>query len=340
MIIKMEKQNELTMMSLGALARLIVFFAVTGSTLLLTCLSARADDESNKPVVSINGVVKTERHLANAMQKIVPAVSFHGGLSQEKLKKYRPEAISSLVEDELMFQRAEELSMKVESSKIKALREDTIKRLGGKRRFKAALKANGISNRQYKEEIRHRFLVEKFIKEKIEQAAAVGDDEVRRHYEENISMYVRPEARRVWHIFIKVPPLSSDEQIEARRLRAEAVLEKLHNGEDFAALAWDYSNGPYRVKGGDMGLLHEGRLDPKLEEEISKLEEGQLSGIIRTIYGFHIAKVHKILPEEQLSFEQMKGKIRDSLEKARLEEVREAVISSLREKAEIEVFEE
>ena len=339
-MVKMEKQNGWTMMSFGALVRLSVLFAFTGTTLLLTCLSARADDEKNKPVVSVNGVVKTERHLSEAMKKIVPGSSFHGGLSEEKLKKYRPEAINSLIDDELMFQRAEELSMKVKSSEVRALREATIERLGGKREFKAALKSHDMSNRQYKKEIRRRLLVEKFIKEKIDQTAVMGDDEVRMYYEENISMYVRPEARRVRHIFIKVPSSFSGEHIEARRVRAEAVLEKLHNGEDFAALAWDYSDGPYRVKGGDMGMLHRGRLDPKLEEELYELEEGQLSGIVRTVYGFHIMKVDKIHPEEQLSFEKVKGDIRSSLEKTRLVEAREAVMSSLRENAEIEVFEE
>ena len=339
-MVKMEKQNGWTMMSFGALVRLIVLFVVAASTLPLTYLSAWAEDERNKPVVSVNGVVKTERHLSEVMQKIVPMGAFHGGLSEEKLKKYRPDAINSLIEDELMFQRAMELSMKVKSSKVKALRKATIERLGGKRQFKAALKANGISKRQYEKEISRRLLIEKFIKEKIEQAAAVGGDEVRKYYEENMSIYMRPEARRVRHIFIKVPILSSEEQIEARRLRAETILEKLNNGEDFATVAWDYSDDAFKVKGGDLGLLHKGRLDPTLEEEISKLEEGQLSGIIRTIYGFHIATVYEILPEEQLSFEQVKGKIRSSLEKIRIEEVKEAVMSSLREKAEIEVLEE
>ncbi len=339
-MVKMEKQNRWAMMSLGALVRLIVFFVFTVSTLPLTYLSAWAEDERNKPVVSVNGVVKTERHLADVMQKLVPMGSFHGGLSEETLKKYRPEAIDSLIEDELMFQRARELSMKVESSKVKALRKATIERLGGKRQFKAALKKNGISSRQYEKEISRRLLIEKFIKEKIEQAAAVGPDEVSKYYEENMSMYVRPEARKVRHVFIKVPVLSSDEQIEARRLRADLVLGKLNDGEDFATVAWDYSDGPFRVKGGDMGLLHKGRLDPKLEEEIYKLEEGQLSGIIRTIYGFHIGQVYEIVPEEQLSFEQAKGKILSSLEKSRMDKVREAVMSSLREKAEIEVLEE
>ncbi|MCK4910521.1 MAG: peptidylprolyl isomerase [Thermodesulfovibrionales bacterium] len=320
--------------------RFLVLSVVTSTVLFISCLPVNADDERDKPVVSVNGVVLTEKHLAQVMQKIVPVASFHGGLSERKLKKYRPQAIKALVDDELMFQRAEELSMKVERSKTKAAHKATIERLGGKRPYKAALKSYGITDRKYKASIRRKLMIEKFIKEKIEQPAAVSEEEVREHYDNNSGVFMLPEARRVRHIFVKVPSQSNDEQRAARKVRAEMVLEKLHAGEDFATLAWDYSNGPYRVKGGDMGLLHKGRLDPKLEDEVVKLKEGELSGVIQTPYGFHIVRVESIQQEQQLPFEKVKDKIRSSKYDRRLEEVREEVMSSLREKADIEVFQE
>ncbi len=321
--------------------RFLVLFIVTSTVLLISCLPVLAEeDERDRPVVSVNGVVLTEKHLAQVMQVIVPVASFHGGLSPEKLKKYRPQAIKALVDDELMFQRAEELSMKVKRSRIKEAYKATIERVGGKRPYKAALQSYGITDRQYKASIRRKMMIEKFIKEKIEQPSAVSEEEVRAHYDNNLGVFVLPEARRVRHIFVSVPPMSNDEQRAARRTKAEMVLEKLHAGEDFAALAWDYSNGPYRVKGGDMGLLHKGRLDPELEGEVVKLKEGELSGVIQSPYGFHIVRVEGIQLEQQLPFEKVKDKIRSSIHKSRLENVKEETMSSLREKAEVEVLQE
>ena len=318
----------------------LVLCSAVSMILLLPSQAAQASDKKDKPAVRVNGKALTEEMLADVMQKIVPAAVFHGDLSEERKRKYRPEAIKTLVDEELMFQRAEELDMEVDKSIKKAARDKIIARVGGKSKYKKALKAHGISNREYKKRIRRKLLIDKFVKERIEDVATVHDEEISRYYEENKGMYIRPEARAIRHIFIKVPPVPTEEQLDQRRQKAEMVLQKLNDGEDFAALAWDYSDGPYRVKGGDMGLLHKGRLAPKFEEEVVKLEEGETSGLIRTIYGFHIAKVTEVRPEEQLSFEDVKDSIKTSLSEARLKETREAIMAELREKAEIEVIEE
>ncbi|KKK95817.1 hypothetical protein LCGC14_2668990 [marine sediment metagenome] len=317
----------------------LVLCSAVGMILLLPSQAAQASDKKDKPVVLVNGKALPEDMLAEVMQKIVPVAAFHGGLSEKKKRKYRPEAIKTLVDEELMFQRAEELDMDIDRSRVNAARKKIIKKLGGKSQYKRALKAHGISNREYRKRLRRRMLIDKFVKERIEDVAFVDDEEASRYYEENKGMYIRPEARRIRHIFISVPPVPSEELFEQRKERAELVLRKLDDGEDFAALAWDYSDGPYRVKGGDMGLLHKGRLDRKLELEVEKLEEGETSGIIRTIYGFHIAQVTEIRPEEQLSFEDVKDSIKTTISEARLKETREAIIAGLREKAEIEVVE-
>ncbi len=325
--------------SLAGRALPLVLCSAVGMILLLPSVAAQASDKKDKPVVRVNGRALNEDMLAEVMQKIVPAAAFHGGLSEKKKRKYRPEAIKTLVVEELMFQRAEELDMDIDRSRVNAAREKIIKRLGGKSQYKRALKAHGISNREYRKRLRRRMLIDKFVKERIEDVAFVNDEEASRYYEENKGTYIRPEARRVRHIFIKVPPVPTEELLDQRRQRAEMVLQKLNDGGDFAALAWDYSDGSYRVKGGDMGLLHKGRLDPKLEKEVEKLEEGETSGLIRSVYGFHIMQVTEIRPEEQLSLEKVKDSIKTSISEARLKETRETIIAELREKAEIEVIE-
>ncbi len=336
---KTKKVVSLIVSLAGSSLPLVLCFVVS-LILLLPFQAAQASGKKDKPVVRVNGTELTENMLADVMQKILPVAIFHGGISEEKKRKYRPKAIKALVDDELMFQRAEELDMDVDKSAVKAARKIIIKSVGGKSQYEKALKSHGISDREYRKRLRHRLLIDKFVKERIEDAAIVRDEEVSSYYEQNKGMYVRPEARKISHIFIKVPPVPTEEQLEQLTQRAELVLQKLNDGEDFATLAWEYSDGPYKVKGGDMGLLHKGRLAPKLEEEIEKLEVGETSGVIRTIYGFHIARVTEIRPEEQLPFEEVKDKIKTELEQNRLTEIRETIITELREKAEIEVIEE
>jgi parvulin-like peptidyl-prolyl isomerase len=111
-------------------------------------------------------------------------------------------------------------------------------------------------------------------------------------------------------------------------------------GADLYQIAWDYSDGSFRVKGGDLGLVHEGRLESSVNEAAFSLQKGQISGVLESIYGYHIVKVLEIEKPKQLSLEDVSQKIKRELEESRLEKTREALISSLREKAVIEVYDE
>jgi peptidyl-prolyl cis-trans isomerase C len=321
----------------GCVSALVSALLVFGF-ILLDGICPSGASAGNDQVVRINKRVLTEDHLVEVMQKILPSASFHGGLSDEKKLKYREEALEVVIEEELMFQHAESLSMKVEKKQVNAERDAVIERVGGKREYYKALKAHGFSDREFKKRLRRNLLIEKFEKQEIQGKAVVSEEEARGYYEENRDMYLRPPARRLSHILISVPPSATGEVFEKRKKRAEEVLGKLRDGADFSQIAWDYSDGPFRVKGGDMGLVHQGRLDAELEKEVMKLEEGKLSGLVQTIYGFHIVRVAKILETEQIPFEKVSKKIREELEEKRKKDIRENLIKTLREKADIEIL--
>jgi hypothetical protein len=85
----------------------------------------------------------------------------------------------------------------------------------------------------------------------------------------------------------KLAPLLSDEQ----RAIAEDVLARARKGEDFSKLARQFSEDPgSKDIGGDLGLRGKGFFVPAFEEAATKLEPGEISGIIETEFGFHIIK--------------------------------------------------
>ncbi len=71
---------------------------------------------------------------------------------------------------------------------------------------------------------------------------------------------------------------------------ANAVLEKLKNGESFAKLAEQYSTDGSRKRGGDLGFFGRGAMVREFEEAAFGLEKGQVSGIVKTQFGYHIIK--------------------------------------------------
>ena len=69
-----------------------------------------------------------------------------------------------------------------------------------------------------------------------------------------------------------------------------AVLERLKKGENFSAIAKDVSLCPSKKRGGDLGTFGRGQMVKEFENTAFVLEKGQISGIVKTQFGYHIIK--------------------------------------------------
>ncbi|MCL5433605.1 MAG: peptidyl-prolyl cis-trans isomerase [Candidatus Marsarchaeota archaeon] len=71
---------------------------------------------------------------------------------------------------------------------------------------------------------------------------------------------------------------------------AKDILDKLTNGESFAKLAEQYSLDGSRKRGGDLGFFSKGQMIKPFEEAAFKLKKGEISGLVKTQFGYHIIK--------------------------------------------------
>jgi peptidyl-prolyl cis-trans isomerase C len=74
------------------------------------------------------------------------------------------------------------------------------------------------------------------------------------------------------------------------RSLADQILKRVKRGENFAALAREFSTCGSKSKGGDLGWFGPGKMVPKFEEAVKKMRHGQISGLVSTQFGFHIIK--------------------------------------------------
>lgn len=111
---------------------------------------------------------------------------------------------------------------------------------------------------------------------------------------------------RASHILVRFSAPDTTESYN----KALEVLQKAKNGEDFANLAQEYSEDEgSKVKGGDLGFFERRRMVPAFDEAAFNLKEGEISGLVKTNFGYHIIKVieKKKLP----TFEDEKDQLRD-----------------------------
>ena len=68
------------------------------------------------------------------------------------------------------------------------------------------------------------------------------------------------------------------------------ILERLKKGEKFSAIAKNVSLCPSKKRGGDLGTFGRGQMVKEFEKAAFSLEKGQISGIVKTQFGYHIIK--------------------------------------------------
>jgi peptidyl-prolyl cis-trans isomerase D len=155
--------------------------------------------------------------------------------------------------------------------------------------------------------------------EEVEAYAAANSDGLEALYASRAEQLAQPERVRARHILILVAENASEEIAEAARAQAKAARERLLNGESFDDVALEVSqDAGTATQGGDLGFFERGVNDPALDDTAFALEEGGLSEVVRSPYGFHILRVDEKLPAHTPSFEELReGLAREAAEAER-----------------------
>lgn len=293
--------------------------------------------KEDKEVARVGDVVIKESELDEALRKYVPPGSIHRSMDPSKKEGFRKEALNDLVEVELLYNEAEARKINVPTDDIEKIVGENIKRLGSEEKFKGALKKEGLTIDSFRKKIT-KYRMVNILMENITKESEYSDEELKAYFENNKAQYKRPEAMHVWHILLKVDPVASEDEWLKKKEYAEQLIQKIKSGEDFRDVAYKYSEDSWKVKEGDLGIVHRGQLEPELEQAAFSLKEGEVGGPVRTIHGFHILKAGERKPEEQLSFEDVKQKLKNQLRISRFNEKKAALIERLKEKYPVKIL--
>lgn len=146
-----------------------------------------------------------------------------------------------------------------------------------------------------------------------EADVTVTAEDVSDYYESNVEQFKSPQMVQARHILIKVDQGATPEQVEAARQRIEEVYQLAKAGEDFAELAAQYSEGPTKTKGGDLGTFRRQDMVKPFSDKAFAMKAGEISEPVRTDFGWHIIKVEKVNPATVRSLDEARSEIESKL---------------------------
>ncbi len=200
--------------------------------------------------------------------------------------------------------------------------------------FRSQVNINEVEVKDYFQQNQEEFRIPTYLKIQYlafrpmdyEPKIQVSSDEIKKYYEQRKESFTIP--KQVWarEILIRVDPQATPEKIEEKRKKAEEILQKARKTKDFASLAKQYSESETAQKGGDLGWLQRGNIDPTFEKSIFSLKAGELSELIKGPNGFYLFKAEEVREEKQRTFDELKDQILQTLkkEKAQAEASRKA----------------
>jgi parvulin-like peptidyl-prolyl isomerase len=132
---------------------------------------------------------------------------------------------------------------------------------------------------------------EKLIADLAAEVGEASETEIRTYYDQHQSEFRSDEEVRVRQILVNDETLAND------------LLKQLRSGADFGAVSAEHSRAPNAKRGGEIGYVSRGELPKMFENEIFRLQPGQVSDVIRTDSSFHIFKVEDRRGPGQLDLE-------------------------------------
>ena len=257
----------------------------------------------------------------------------------ELLKQLRIEAMDLMVEQELVAQAAEKEGIEADSEDVDSQVDDLRSVYDSNDQFRMKLEADGFTEESYRRHIA-RMIAAKIYLDRIRiDASDVSDVELERFYEENEYRLTLPEQVRVRHILLKWKPLGTQDDRAAIRNQIQPILKRARAGEDFAALAREFSeDSSTREQGGDTGLFPRGTMVPEFEQVAFSLEVGEISDPVDTVFGVHVLKLEERQEPRLLPLDEVREQLRNYVREQKMEAAVRSKIDALRAAADIEVL--
>ena len=277
-------------------------------------------------VATVDGAGISLADFNERMEKKLSLMADVPSLNEKQVVLLKADVLNELIDEKVMINRADKLGISVSDGELKK-RIEEIKKDYPEEEFKEIFKGRKSHYRTWKEELRKRLILEKLIHQEVTPQITVTDEEILSYIKSHAKEGISEEHVRISQILLP------------DREKADAVLERLNNGEDFAKVAKELSTDPEAEKEGDMGFFSRGVLPEALDRVAFSLSPGKISKVVETPYGYHIIKVLEKEKGGEVLSAKAREKVRAKLKREKEEQAYSEWLGRLRSKAVVKINE-
>ena len=125
----------------------------------------------------------------------------------------------------------------------------------------------------------------------------------------------------------------------AQKKKADDVYKKASaKNADFSALAKEFSEGPTKTRGGDLGFFAKGRMVPDFEKAAFAMKIGAISKPVKTRFGWHIIKVEEKKEGRLRKFDEVKSSIAKQIEARKNRTAKAKLLAELKKAGKVETY--
>ena len=292
---KMSKGAKIVLVAIGCAAMLLSVSAAACSGVLNQAQTKEEYTLTGGVAATVNGVNIKE----DTVTKQIMAVRSSLGYDKDEdwaqylvdnsmtPESYREQVIDSYAESYLKQQAEKEYGITVTDEDLEKSWQEAAEAAGGEEAFTKQIETYGFTKDSYKESLRSNLASQK-LKEAVAGTEEPTDDEIVAYLNENLDVY--NDARRSSNILIKVAEDATEEEDAEAKAKAQEVLDKIESGDmSFADAAKEYSEDTGSAQdGGDVGWDKLTTFVTEYQDALSGLSKGQVSGLVKTTYGYHI----------------------------------------------------
>ncbi|HTD22752.1 MAG TPA: SurA N-terminal domain-containing protein [Terriglobales bacterium] len=339
------------------LALLVLVAALVTAVFFFHMSGCSSSSHGSDVVASVNGKKLLRSDLDRYYkQQLAGAAQPPEGAQADSL---RLNIVKSMIAEEIVLQRAEKLGLLASDEEVDS-KINEFKAPNTEEGFQRWLKDQGLTLDELKRGIRRQLTIEKVYNKEINSKINVTDADIANYYNQHKTQFnwIEP-VYHLAHIFVSSAPnpqlhnLKNDKAQNDTQAKAkiQQILNRLQNGEDFAALASNYSeDSETSANGGDLGFVQESALktstDPATRDAVGKLAAGQISGIVpltdsaHRVAGYQIVKLISKEPAGQrdLNDPRVQQYIREQIRQTREQLLRAAYQEVVLNQARVENY--